>query len=333
MTFLPSLDDIDYQLISALQIYPRASWAHLASVLSSTPSTISRRWEKLTSAGLAWTSATLIASASTPRSQVAFIEATCASGQRESAIANLSLINEVISIECLAGNRDLMLTVLAKSIGDVDRLVNQHITLISGLIRTRTHYASHIISEGSSYRFGGLSADQRRHMNAIRPVRSLSATANPTPTQERIVEALADNARRSASEIARRSGLSSSHVQRQLLHIEKEPWFLCRTDISPVDFGLIAVYLWVQAPVDKVNNIVTFAHNYPGIRLLASIVSRTNLLISLWVPGLEHVSGFELDLTHALPDVDIVDRWLQTSMRKRIGVVLDENGRALPERS
>ena len=183
--------------------------------------------------------------------------------------------------------------------------------------------------EGSHYRFGRLTPSQRRQMNALRPAQTSTPSAKPTLTQERIIEALSGDARRSASEIARRTGLSSSHVQRQLLQLEKEPWFLCRTDISPADFGLIAVYLWVQAPVDKIVDIITFTRNSPGTRLLVPIVSRANLLLSLWLPGLEKVAEFEFLLTQAFPTVEIVDRWLQTAMRKRIGVILDENGRAV----
>ena len=49
------LDELDFQLINALEIAPRTAWSTLAPALRTDASTLSRRWSRLTDAGLAWT--------------------------------------------------------------------------------------------------------------------------------------------------------------------------------------------------------------------------------------------------------------------------------------
>jgi DNA-binding Lrp family transcriptional regulator len=324
----PIIDSLDRQLIDALQVYPRVSWAQLAPILASSPSTLARRWDTMVSRGVAWSAVSVAGLEPDATPQLLFVEARCAKGRREEAIAALSDIPEVISIDACAGDHDLVLTIVAPGIRQADRLVNDHVSVAPGITRTRTDYASGLVVEGSSYRIGGLSASQRSAVTALRPSRSTSPAPAPTAAQTRVMAELAGDARLPASTVARRTGLSTSHVQRLISQLEREPWFFARTDISVFDFGLIAIYLWVRCPVDLVGDVVQFARRSAGLRMLAPIVSRANLLISVWLPGLDQISQFERQLTRAFPAADIVDRSLMTSMRKRVGIRLDSEGRA-----
>lgn len=321
-------DQLDRQLVGALQIYPRATWAQLAPILSSSPSTLARRWEAMRRAGVAWSTA-LPSIGFGRNGQAAFVEARCASGRREESIAALAAIPEIVSIDTCAGEHDLMLTVVTTTIRMVDRIVNERIVVAPGIIRTRTHFASGIVVEGSDFRLGALTPSQERSVSALRPRHRGDASSRPTPAQDRILAELAGDARLSASEIARRTALSGSHVQRVISQLEVEPWFIPRTDISVIDFGFVAVYLWVRCPVEQLDELVGCTRRSAGMRMLVPIVSRTNLLFSVWLAGLDEVSAFQRRLTSAFPGVEIADIWLQTSNRKRVGVLLDEEGRAL----
>ena len=53
---LDMADTLDLQIINALQIHPRVSWAQLGRILRVDPSTISRRWSVLTKERQVWTS-------------------------------------------------------------------------------------------------------------------------------------------------------------------------------------------------------------------------------------------------------------------------------------
>ncbi|XGU19992.1 AsnC family protein [Rhodococcus sp. 3Y1] len=51
------LKDDDLRLLNALQIRPRASWSELSRAIGSDPVTLTRRWERLHSQGIAWIAA------------------------------------------------------------------------------------------------------------------------------------------------------------------------------------------------------------------------------------------------------------------------------------
>lgn len=328
MTESPTRDLLDRQLVNALQVYPRASWAQLARVLASSPSTLARRWDALTRAGVAWSTATAVPRALTG-GQLAFVEARSASGRREESVAALAAIPEVTSIDTCAGEHDLILTIATTSIRAVDRLVNERVATAPGITRTRTHFASGIVAEGSAFHLDALTPTQERQLHALRPQTRSDVATEPTPAQARVAAEFLGDARRSASEVARRTGLSASHVQRLIAQLDVAPWFVSRTDISVFDFGFVAVYLWVRCPVEKLNNLMESTRRSPGVRMLVPIISRTNVLFSVWLPSLEEISVFQRKLAKAFPDIEIADIWLQTGTRKRIGVLLDEEGRAL----
>lgn len=329
----PVTDPLDRQLVAALQIYPRASWVHLAPILVCSASTLSRRWATLVARGVAWSAAAIAPSGTAETGQLAFVEARCAAGQREESITVLTAIPEVIGIDTCAGAHDLVLTISGSSILAIDRLVNDHIAAAPGITRTRTNYASGIMTEGSSYRLRDLSQAQRAAVTALRPAPATPSQIGPTRAQARIAACLAVNARQPAADLARLAGLSISHARRLIGQLDAQPWFRARTDISVFDFGLVAAYLWVECPVEHIDSLARFLQRSPGLRMLVPIISQTNLLLSVWVPGLDQIAEIERRLAHTFPSATITDRWLQTSARKRLGIRLTPEGRAIPHTS
>lgn len=328
MLDFPKLDALDRQLIGALQIYPRVSWSQLAPILATPPTTLARRWNAIIARGVAWSTVTTALPGTAAIRQLAFVQARCAGKLREETIAALSTLEEVGSIDTVSGEYDLMLTVATKSIHDVDRLVNDHIIVMPGITRTRTHYVNGIKVDGSNFRIPSLTPAQQASVTALKPLRLEPATLGPTETQDRVIAQLTYDGRRPASEISRRTGLPTSTVNRLINQLMQQPWLYPRTDISMVDFGLIAVYICVRCPVDLVNDVVAFLRYAPGLRTLVTVISRANILFSIWVPDFDQITQFESRLSHAFPAAEITDRWLQTSHRKRIGILLDNDGRA-----
>lgn len=320
------ISELDRSLVTALQTYPRAGWAQLAPILHTSASTLSRRWDALTDAGLVWSSA-LTAVLDRPMSvQAGMVEIRCVTGMRERVITELVAMSDVYSVVACAGAQDLVCMVFAESLYAVDRFVNEHIIVVDGVAQALVNFVSGISVEGSEFRLGSLSDQQIRAVSALRPARSSSAAA-PNSAQIEIARHLARDARRSAADIARITGHSHAHVQRQIALMQSATWFMPRIDFSVTDFGLTAVYFWLDCPVDEEAKLASFVRRSPGVRLALPIVARSNLLLSVWLPGLDQISDFERDLVKHIPRVTVVDRWPQISARKRLGVPLDSRGR------
>ncbi len=101
------LKDDDLRLLNALQIRPRASWSELSRAIGSDPVTLTRRWERLHSQGIAWIAAYRggpIVSAT------ALLEIECAPAQTMSVAEQIAHDPEVLTVDLTTGNRDLLVT-------------------------------------------------------------------------------------------------------------------------------------------------------------------------------------------------------------------------------
>ena len=50
------VDELDLAVVNCLQLSPRASWTLVGEALDVDPVTVARRWQRLSSAGIAWVS-------------------------------------------------------------------------------------------------------------------------------------------------------------------------------------------------------------------------------------------------------------------------------------
>src|SRR3546814_14179857 len=110
------LKDDDLRLLNALQIRPRASWSELSRAIGSDPVTLTRRWERLHSQGIAWIAAYRggpIVSAT------ALLEIECAPAQTMSVAEQIAHDPEVLTVDLTTGNRDLLVTLTCT---DLDQL-------------------------------------------------------------------------------------------------------------------------------------------------------------------------------------------------------------------
>ncbi len=56
---METISEVDLEIVHAVQVEPRASWATISATLEVSAATAARRWAALQDAGVAWTGATL----------------------------------------------------------------------------------------------------------------------------------------------------------------------------------------------------------------------------------------------------------------------------------
>ncbi|MGW1598248.1 Lrp/AsnC family transcriptional regulator [Streptomyces sp. NPDC002343] len=157
------LDELDYLLVTALQIAPRADWQTIGDVLGLDASTIARRWARLTHAGHAWISVH-------PRghvhgqSVVAFIEVDCAAGRLHDVAAAIAEDPHVFNLEHVSGGRDLLVTAVFSDQAELARYVGFRLGALDGVAASRTQVATALHTEGSRWRLDRLTEDQRRRL-------------------------------------------------------------------------------------------------------------------------------------------------------------------------
>lgn len=324
----PSVDETDLSLIHALQINPRVTWTLLARTLEVDASTLTRRWSRLSREGLAWfTCYPRVSSGSTGYDWQAgaFVEVECVPGNRQSVMDRLARSNTVWNIDATSGRRELMLTVVAPNIMDIDQEVATSIATTPGVRATRTHFFRRLIREGSSWRLDALSPAQQR---ALLPEPSRPTRARLGPRDFELLRLLGPDARIPASTVAAELGCSVGTAIRWIERLMASEQVSTRCEVAHYVAGWqVAATLWLDVPQQELTPVAAAIARLPEIRLCATIGSEANLVAQIWLHRLEDLDKFEELLATTFSGTRVLDRWITPRFAKRLGHVLRPDGR------
>jgi len=323
------MDDVDFALVNALQVCPRASWSQLEAILGVDATTLSRRWSRLAGTGLVWSSCFAALPAERTRRSVgvlALVEVSCVAGERENVIKSIASNPSVLTIDCTSGARELIVTLSFMSVSAVDGYVAAELAAVPGVLATRTHFTRTFFKEGTSWRLGVLGARQLRALQAL-PVSGLDAPAVPTRLHELVIAGLAGDVRRSATSIAEEIGKSVATVTRAIGQIMHAPWARTRIDFAHNVVGYNAsVMVWFSVPHHQLETVGAGLALMPETRMCCSVVDKANLAAILWLHDLQEFDAIESNIARAFPSAQIEDRWMLPRFAKRIGHILTPAG-------
>lgn len=327
------MDAIDFMLVNALEISPRASWASLESVLDADATTLARRWKRLVDLGLTWSGcyfATTTAAGVVLTGTLAFVEVDCVAGERESVIESISRAPHVISIECTSGSRELILTLGSMSVAEVDRYVSTELAVVPGVRATRTHFTRRFFKEGGDWRLDVLPDRKLRMLQRLETQAGAGVEIPdaPSPLHRRVIEALASDARRSASSVATEIGRSVATTARAITQVTHADWAMSRIDFahSRVGFGA-STLLWFSVPHLQVEAVGVGLGLMKEVRMCCSVIGRSNLVASLWMRDLGEFESIERRIATVFPSARLDDRWMIMRTPKRVGHLLDADHR------
>ncbi|MGW0607917.1 Lrp/AsnC family transcriptional regulator [Streptomyces sp. NPDC002640] len=325
-----ALDELDLRLVTMLQGSPRAEWSEVGAALGVDPSTVARRWARLTRAGHAWFSCYPV-SLEGLRLIVAFIEIDCVPGRLDEVAAELAADHHVFTLEHVTGGRDLLLTCVFTGLAELSRYVGRRIGALPGVAAARTQIATALHSEGSRWRLDRPPTGRVRaaggsggHAGQAGSGAGRSAVRQE---DEDLVRALAADARVSVAELARRTGLSATTVRRRLGRLEASRALVFRCEVARALSGWpVSVSLWCSGPPDATAHIAAHVSAMREIRLCASLTGPHNLLFAAWLRSVEDLHAFESRLLAPFPGLTVVDRAVTLWPVKLAGHLLDPQG-------
>lgn len=321
------IDELDLRLLHALQLAPRLSWSRLQDVLEVDASTLSRRWKRLSSEGLAWVF--MHPSDQWSRELFAYVEVDCQPGTRAAVADAVAQDPPAWSVEFTTGRRELVVAVGARTIRDLDRYVERRIAATSGVVSVRTHVVRKTYRDQSMWRLNALTIPQQRVLTADSESVD-SPFAEPTAFDLQLLRALACDGRRSASSIAAELDKSESTVTRGITRMLGSLKGHMRCDMAQTIAGWPYVAtLLISVPQSLMVSLARGLAAMPTTRGCYSIAGPSNLLCVLWMRSLEELDTVEERIGQHWPDAHIDDRWLVTHFSKRRGHLLSEAGRRI----
>ncbi len=324
------LDELELQLVNVLQLNPRAPWNLIGSVLGVDPVTAARRWERLASVGLVWTSVY----PGTPWEWDlvgANIYVRCAAGRAGAVADTLCADYRVATIEHITGDGDLSLTVFAPNLAELSSYVLTALGSIRGVRDCRTHVLTAVYTEGSRWRLRALDAVQRDRILASRPAVGPKISGPLSAVDQRLYAAMELDARAGFAELGAAAGVSISTARRRVNAMLAGGRIVTRCEVAqPVSGWPISASLWCRVRPADLDHVATQLARLPETRSCSSVTGgRANLLVSVWLRSPADIHRLEASLVDQVHDLEILDVALSLRHVKRMGRLLDEYGRAV----
>lgn len=323
-----TLDELDLAVINCLEIAPRASWQRIGAALEVDPATVARRWQRLSRARVAWVSGR---ASGLPDACQAIVFVDCAAGAANDTAQRLARWPHVLSVEHISGSHDLSLLITVPGLGALSRLLLESLSVVSGVVATRTLLVTRTYRMGDHWQLNALDATQRARLTAgVRPWPQRPPRPRPLDATDRtLILRLGQDGRTSLSDLAQETGLSISTVRRRVDGMISGAQLQVRCDMALSLSGWPAG-MWVWARADPNDRRTIEA-------LLAITGARVCMRVSGGEPNL--VLGFSLRTVHEVPMVEsrlsaeaprltILGTSIVLRFIKRMGRMLDAAGRS-----
>lgn len=329
------LTEDDFSLIHALQLRPRATWAELAPVLQVAPSTLARRWARIREQGLAWVTAYPHWSP-VDSPVMALVDVNCESRSIQDVCAVIARDSRVVTIEQAASGRDLLLTVTTGSFAGLSTLLIDQLPAVPGVASVRGHIVADVHVDGSAWRLDALGRAELRRLgrpDSGTPSESGALLVTSMPEAfDPLVAGLARDGRATAAALADEVGRPVSTVRRQLSTLVQSGMLNFRCEVSQwrTRWG-ISVTWWCRVPEGRRPALVAALTRHPMVRLGVTLTGATNFLFTMWVHDPADILTIQGWLEKQVPEVQIADVAVTLRHYKRIGWLLDPEGRATGE--
>ncbi|WP_329124348.1 Lrp/AsnC family transcriptional regulator [Streptomyces sp. NBC_01353] len=323
--------ELDLALIDALQVAPRAPWSRIGRALGVDPTTAARRWERLRAGGLAW----ITAYSSAGTTAVAYVEVRCRPRHLEAVSAAAAALPWVFSVDETAGDFDLFLSVAAPDLPTLGRSVHRIIGGLRGVRSTRTRLSITLYGEGRDWRMRAMEPAERAALSTSprtrgRVVHGVRAYDRVCPEDRALLAALGGDGRLGYTELGAMTGMSEHTARRRVQRLTREGAITIRCDLAHPLAGLPTMVVYRAC--------VPFAHleatgnalaRMDQVRMCVSVSGPENLLVLVWLHGLDAIDPFEAMLAERFPALEVKDRTVALHTPKRMGRLLDAQGRAI----
>lgn len=324
-----AMEESDLELISALQIAPRASWAEIGRVLGRHPTTLATRWERLRESGTAWVTAHLMGD---PREMtVTLHDVLCRPDQRRNVVEALCRIPEIASVDECSRQKDIMLTVFSRSFEWLHAELTPQLDVIPGLVRHESYYLTELHYAAHDWRITQLNPWQTEQLRQLAIKPSADSVQLPSDFID-IARILARDGRASAAEISAATGVPPSTARRRLQRVLESGVLALRCDVAHSRVGYPLACQWqARLPIDKHRQVAQVLRQLGALRLCGSITGRANLVFAFWLRNQAQVVEIERGIAQLLPDLEIIESSMFNSSLKRMGWRLGPGGVATGE--
>ena len=261
----------------------------------------------------------------------AFIEVQADPALIDQATAELCAISRVLTVDDASSTADFRLTCLAADWLTMAREVLPQIRNATGVQRVKVSLCTRLFATGNVWRLDVLSPAQQASLQRlnhppIAPPRIIPDSFWP------MLQVLMRDGRASASEIAQATGQHPSTTGRALKTALETGMVSLRCELASHYTGYPLTVQWfAKVPAGAADAVAAFLREQRTLRLCASTTGAANMTFMMQLRTAADIADVEARLAQAVPGVDIIEACVGVHSFKRMGWMLDPDGRPTGE--
>ena len=293
-----ALDELDRKIVVALQVNVRASWNQIARAVGSSESTVARRANRLLDEGLLqFLVAPEPSVANATRSVL--LEINCEPGTML-AVAQAFAERPAVRFSALvSGPFDVLVEHEYESQQQLARLLVDELGRIPGIKQTITHGVTKNFKKANEWARHLIGEDGVRELVPDPPERVTTPAMDDI--DQRLIELLRMDARRTHSDLAADLSISDSMVRRRLEALIASKSISFSTYIEPrrMGFGLEA-FIWLETEFGSMQSVAEHLTLLPQVRYLAAIAGTSSLVCEVILPDVSALYDFQATVLGSL---------------------------------
>ncbi|GAS94533.1 AsnC family transcriptional regulator [Mycolicibacterium canariasense] len=317
------MEVLDGHILHALQIAPRAPFRRIAEVIGAGEHTVARRYRALRRGGVL-----RVIGVVNPRvyGECQWIVRVHAKPDNVPKLAE-ALVRwpEVTHANVLSGGTELICVVRAP-IGDTGDGLLHRLPRTSAVLDVRVDLVLNVFGQTSSAHWTGygrpLSAEQ---IAALQPAASArpNRPGTPSPDDQRLIDALADDGRISDSALAALTGWSPARVKRRLAALQDSDTLSYDLDVLPELLGYrLNATIWIATSPRHLTVVAEQIVAHDEVASVVAVSGSANLMAVVICRDVEHLYRYLAERLATVEHIQTYDVGIRSKRLKQVGSLI-----------
>ena len=324
------MDELDRRIAVALQVNGRAGWQQVARAVGSSESTVARRAHRMFEAGLL-----RVAAISDPVrcgfGYPVLVQLRCEVGEEMRVAHALADRSDVRFVALVTGSFDIVMELIVPSRRYLAGILLEELPKVGGIEETKTETVLRNFKMSYDWSRELLGAGSGRLEEPVVD-RNGSSGGGLDAIELRLYELLAEDGRRSFSDLASLVGMSESMVRRRVERLRASGCLKFATLVEPHLLGYdVECVCWVHTDLSRLEETARALAERREVRYLSATIGYSDLICETILRSQDELYEFSTRTLGSLPGVRGVDIGLELRTIKRAYLRMSEAPTPAPD--
>jgi DNA-binding Lrp family transcriptional regulator len=313
-----SLDDVDKQVLAALQVNARASWGQISRTLKMNESTVARRGQRLFSTGYV----RVIGVVDVVRLGIGIpveVLFDCAPGMVESVAEAVAQHDKVRFAAVVSGRSGCLAELVIKTPDEAIRVIDHELGSIPGVMATNTMFVLNTFSSAHDWGRSLLPNTPELLKGLARPEPTpANLVGTLTPLEARMISHLEEDGRLAYATLAEREGISDMAARRSVESLYQRGILNFRTLIDPALHDYQSGFnVWFDVEPSSLESACRALAAHPDVLYVSAITGSYNIVAQVALRRYQEIYTFLATTVGTLEGVRRVESTIELRVLKR----------------